>query len=80
MVAYLFFKNSSKMESKSEDGAGAILKANCLRFVGVFSYRYLRSDHSHTKFVSHVVCTLASEVLKLIFRYMMHLVVLKDNA
>jgi hypothetical protein len=62
MVAYLFFKNSGKMESKSEDGAGAILRANSLRFVGVFSYRYLRSDHTQH------ICTLSTEVLQLICR------------
>jgi len=56
MVAYLYFKNSGKLESKSEDGAGAILKANCLRFAGVFSYRYLRSDltHTHTHTHTHI--------------------------
>ena len=48
MVAYLYFKNSGKMESKSDDGAVAILRANCLRFAGVFSYRYLRSDVTQT--------------------------------
>jgi hypothetical protein len=59
MVAYLFFKNSGKMESKSEDGAGAILRTNCLRFVGVFSYRYIRSDlslcHTHTHTHTHML-------------------------
>jgi hypothetical protein len=91
MVAYLFFKNSGNMESKSEDGAGAILRTNCLRFVGVFSYRYIRSDlslchtHTHTHTHTHIffprtVCTLSSEVLILICQYVVNCVVLMDNA
>jgi len=69
MVSYLYFKNSGKMESKSEAGAGAILKVNCLRFAGVFSYRYLRSDLTHTNKQTHTQntffpstgCTLSSK-------------------
>jgi len=72
MVAYLYFKNSGKMEGKSEAGAGAILKVNCLRFASVFSYRYLRSDLTHTNkqtnththkniFFPSTVCTLSSK-------------------
>jgi hypothetical protein len=48
MVTYLFFKNSAKMMNKGEESAGAMMRANSLRFVGVFSYRYLRSDYIHT--------------------------------
>ena len=67
MVAYLYFKNSGKMDCKNEAGAGAILKVNCLRFAGVFSYRYLRSGHTHTHthtqntFFPSTVCTLSSK-------------------
>jgi hypothetical protein len=42
MASYLFFKNTAKMQNKAEDSAGAMMRTNCLRFVGVFSYRYLR--------------------------------------
>jgi hypothetical protein len=42
MASYLFFKNSAKLQNKGEDSAGAMMRANSLRFVGVFSYRYLR--------------------------------------
>jgi hypothetical protein len=41
MASYLFFKNTAKMQNK-EESAGAMMRTNCLRFVGVFSYRYLR--------------------------------------
>jgi len=67
MVAYLYFKNSGMMECKGEAGAGGVLKANCLRFAGVFSYRYLRSDltytntnkHTQNTFFPSTVCTLS---------------------
>jgi hypothetical protein len=53
MVAYLFFKNLAKMKNTAEDGIGVMMQANSLRFIGVFSYRYLRSDyiytHTHTQ-------------------------------
>jgi hypothetical protein len=44
MASYLFFKNSAKLQNKGEDegSVGAMMRANSLRFAGVFSYRYLR--------------------------------------
>ncbi|KDR17635.1 nose resistant to fluoxetine protein 6-like [Zootermopsis nevadensis] len=42
MVAYLFFKNLTKVVNTAEDGIGVIMKVSAIRFIGVFSYRYLR--------------------------------------
>ncbi|XP_023708555.1 nose resistant to fluoxetine protein 6 [Cryptotermes secundus] len=42
MASYLFFKKSAKMQNKGEECAGAMMRTNSLRFIGVFSYRYLR--------------------------------------
>ncbi|KAJ4446596.1 hypothetical protein ANN_13293, partial [Periplaneta americana] len=42
MVSYVFFKNSAKITTKEDRGAGAMMRDNSLRFIGVFSYRYLR--------------------------------------
>ncbi|KAJ9583177.1 hypothetical protein L9F63_022477 [Diploptera punctata] len=42
MVSYVFFKNTSKNNTKEDISTVQMLKNNSVRFLGVFSYRYLR--------------------------------------
>lgn len=63
MVAYLFFKNLTKVVNTAEDGIGVIMKVSAIRFIGVFSYRYLRSDYIYTH--AHIIQTFVSHIQSL---------------